>query len=273
MESYSVLMSLYQNESPDFLSASIESVLNQTVPPKQIVLVIDGPIGTELQRVVNHFSEVLDIVQLSENRGLGVALAVGLQRCTAELVARMDTDDMMLPNRASVTLQYLSSHPSIAAVGGNIAEFEISTGELGKVQRTVPQENDLIKKFAQRRNPMNHVTVMFRKQAVLAVGNYQAFQGFEDYHLWVRMLNAGYQLANLPDVIVDVRTTQKMILRRQGVRYAQLEYRFQRFMLKSRFTSRMIFFKNIVLRCGARLLPPKLLVAVYRRLLRSEAQL
>jgi len=263
-------MSLYRNESPDFLSASIESVLNQTVPPKQIVLVIDGSIGSELQKVVDHFSESLDIVQLTENRGLGVALAVGLQRCPTELVARMDTDDIALPNRAAVTLQYLSNYPQTVLVGGDIAEFEISMNELSKAQRTVPQANDLIKKFAQWRNPINHVTVMFRKQAVLAVGNYQAFNGFEDYHLWIRMLNAGYQLANLPQVVVNVRANQKMILRRRGIRYVQSEYQFQRFMLKSRFISRTVFLKNVVLRCGARLLPSKFLGVVYRNLLRQK---
>jgi len=272
VESYSVLISLYENENPAYFHASIESILNQTVPPEQIVLVIDGPIGIELQKVVAYFRHMLDVIELEKNLGLGQALAFGLSRCTNEFVARMDTDDVAVPNRAEVQLRYLQTHPSVSVVGGNIAEFDTTIGESDMVRRIVPERNAAIRKFARRRNPMNHVSVMFRKKNIIHAGNYQSFNGFEDYHLWVRMLSLGFELANVDQILVYVRASKAMIGRRRGMNYIQSEYNFQRFMLRSRFINLMVFFENVLLRCSARLLAPKLLSEVYSKFLRSKVQ-
>lgn len=126
LNSYSVLMSLYKNESPLYLSLSLESILKQSVPPKEIILVVDGPISDDLKAILAQFQESLHLIQLNENHGLGYALAIGLKKCTSQLVIRMDTDDISLSDRAEIQLRYFQDHPETSVVGGNILEFENS---------------------------------------------------------------------------------------------------------------------------------------------------
>lgn len=272
MNSYSVLMSLYKDEKPMFLSLSLKSILNQSIPPKEIVLVIDGPIGKDLKAVLVQFQEFLILIQLSENHGLGYALAVGLERCSSQLVARMDTDDIAELTRADIQLRYFKDHPELSVVGGNIMEFKASIKEQGKLLKKVPQDNEAIQQFAKSRNPMNHMTVMFRKEDVLAAGNYQPFLGFEDYYLWVRMLKEGYNFANVSKVLVYVRTDSKFISRRRGFKYLKRELNFQKRLLSLRFITKKDYLKNVLIRCLLRLLPPRMLRLVYQKVMRANVR-
>ena len=97
MEPYSVLMSLYKKEHPEYLRLALDSMINQTVKPDEIVLVEDGPLTDELYAVVEEYKDYLTIVVNKTNLGLGLALNEGLKACRNELVARMDTDDISKP--------------------------------------------------------------------------------------------------------------------------------------------------------------------------------
>lgn len=270
LNSYSVLMSLYKNESPLYLSLSLESILKQSVPPKEIILVVDGPISDDLKAILAQFQESLHLIQLNENHGLGYALAIGLKKCTSQLVIRMDTDDISLSDRAEIQLRYFQDHPETSVVGGNILEFENSVDDQEKNLKKVPQNDEAIRHFARKRNPMNHVTVMFRKQDVLAAGNYQTFLGFEDYYLWVRMMKKRYKFANVNQVLVYVRTNSKFVNRRRGFKYLKKELGFQKYLLNVHFITKQDYFKNVSIRCILRFLPSSILKLVYQKVARTK---
>lgn len=206
---YSVLMSVYAKENAAYFSDAVESMLHQSCPPDQFVLVCDGPLTPGLDEAIQRFTASRDgglfrVLRLPENVGLGRALQAGLPLCDHDLVARMDSDDLALPLRMEHQLALMAADPELAAVGGQIAEF---TGAPDNIQgyRIVPTSPEEVRRGAAGRNPMNHMTVLFRREAVLAAGGYQDLKGFEDYFLWGRMLAAGFRLANLPEVCVLAR--------------------------------------------------------------------
>ena len=204
MPGYTVLMAVYYREEPDNLFAAIESMVGQTIPPSEFVIVCDGPLTPGLDAVIEEFqmrfSTLFQVVRLPENRGLGIALNEGLKKCTCEIIARMDSDDISKADRMERQLRLLQARRDVSVVGGQTAEFE---GEPGHFvgYRVVPLSPEDIRKGAAFRNPMNHVTTVFRKQDILDVGGYQDLPGFEDYHLWARLLSGGKILLNLDETV------------------------------------------------------------------------
>ncbi|MFR6673496.1 MAG: glycosyltransferase [Enterococcus avium] len=218
----SILMSVYIKEKPEYLRTSLKSAINQTVRVKEIVLVLDGPITDQLQSVVEECqkecSDLIKLIPLKENVGLGKALAIGVEKCKYDLVARMDTDDIMIPTRIEKQIAEFTSELDLTIVGSNIDEFYDSPESIVG-RRVVPEMNEEICNFSKKRNPFNHMTVMFKKSAVLDVGNYQPMMGFEDYYLWVRLLKAGYKGKNIQESLVFARTGEDMYARRGGKKY------------------------------------------------------
>ena len=271
MHSFSVLLSLYHKESPVYLSQSLDSVFNQTMPPAEVVLVEDGPLTDELYAVVETYRSKypqLKVVKLPQNGGLGKALNVGLQHCSYELVARMDTDDIAYPDRFEKQLRVYLSHPEIDLCGAWIAEFEGDISHVVSV-RKVPEMQSEIMRYAKRRNPINHPVVMFRKTAVFNAGGYQHFPLFEDYYLWVRMLMDGACFYNLQECLLYFRLSKDMFKRRGGWRYALTELRLQRLFYRMRFIDMLLLLKNCAFRLVARLMPNCLRAMLYKRLIRS----
>ncbi len=221
LPAFSVLMSVYAKDRPAWVREALDSVLSNTIKPAEVVVVVDGPIPADLQAVLDEFSAKypqIKLCPLVKNGGLGPALAYGLQQCSNELVARMDADDISLPDRFDKQLVYFAAHPQTAVLGGQIQEIDGDSLQPVAV-RTVPQADPEIKQFLKTRSPFNHVTVMFRKSTVLAVGNYIPFLLMEDYYLWVRLAAGNYQMANLPDILLNVRVDGAMYGRRGGWKY------------------------------------------------------
>lgn len=218
----SILMSIYINEKASYLRQCLDSIFTQTVAVKEIVLVLDGPINKELKEVVDDFigkyRDIIKVLPLSENKGLGVALAEGVKHCKYDLIARMDSDDIMTNVRIEKQYKEFISHPELSIVGSNIDEFFESDQNIIS-RRIVPRSDQEIREFSKRRNPFNHMTVMFRKKDILRAGNYQPMNGFEDYYLWVRLLKAGFLGKNIQESLVLARTGQDMYSRRGGTRY------------------------------------------------------
>ncbi|MGJ0706240.1 glycosyltransferase [Enterococcus avium] len=218
----SILMSVYIKEKPEYLRTSLKSAINQTVRVKEIVLVLDGPITDQLQSVIEECqkecSDLIKLIPLKENVGLGKALAIGVEKCKYDLVARMDTDDIMIPTRIEKQIAEFTSDLDLTIVGSTIDEFYDSPESIVG-RRVVPEMNEEICNFSKKRNPFNHMTVMFKKSAVLDVGNYQPMMGFEDYYLWVRLLKAGYKGKNIQESLVFARTGEDMYARRGGKKY------------------------------------------------------
>ncbi len=261
-------MSLYARENPVFLRQSLQSVLLSTVHPDEVVLVEDGPIGPALQGVIDDFRPLLALrsVPLAVNVGLPSALNAGLAHCRNELVARFDTDDICEPERFESQLAFMQAHPEVAALGCAVQEFEPLSGAALGV-RAPPLSHDELVSFARLSSPLNHPSVMFRRAAVLSVGAYPTHMtvAFEDYALWIRLVLAGYRLANLPKVLVKMRAGAAQAARRSGLSYAKQEIAFAREFRKVGFLSAWQYLRFIVIRTPIRFLPKRQVVGVYRR--------
>lgn len=214
---YSVLMSVYRKENPAFLKESIESMLRQTVKPDQIVLVEDGPLTSELEETVTFYEKnpMLTVVRLPENIGLGRALDEGMKYCRNQLIARMDTDDISLPDRCEKELKLFAEDPQLDIVSGAIAEFETSPDNI-RSHRVVPAEDPEIRKQMRRRSAFNHPAVMYRKNAVQRCGGYGGSVRKEDHDLFSRMVNMGCHARNLQCDVLLYRTGENAIRRRKS---------------------------------------------------------
>lgn len=272
--SFSVLMSIYCKEKPQFFHQAMQSIWDsQTLRPSEIVLVEDGSLTEELYEAIGFWKKklncILKIVVLPQNKGLGAALNVGLVRCQYEYVARMDTDDVCMPDRFEKQVTLLQKKPNIDVLGGQIEEFENEVGDL-KIFRTLPCEYNSLKTFAKKRCPFNHPTVIYRKSAVLAAGGYQDDYLYEDYVLWIHMIRNGAVIANLPDTILYMRSGNSMFKRRGGVKYAineaRVQYKFYQLGLLNIFD----LLTNLSIRLPVRLLPNHLRGFIYQNLLRKK---
>ena len=242
----------------------------QTLLPDEIVLVEDGPLTSELDNVVSEYAErypILKVVPMPVNQGLGKALNEGLKHCSYELVARMDTDDIAMPDRFQKQMEVFNKHPEVDVCSAWIDEF---VGDVQNVTSTrkLPEWHEDIVLYAQGRNPMNHPVVMFRKSKVLAAGGYQHFPLFEDYYLWARMLKSGAKFYNIQQSLLLFRTSPDMFKRRGGWKYAKDEFCFQKMLLKMGLITRKRFVMNVVIRFPSRIIPNGLRSLIYKKLLR-----
>lgn len=264
---FSVLMSLYVKEQPNYLTECLESLCRQTVQPDEIVMVFDGKISDELEQVMQDFAEKLPlvIVRLPENRGLGKALNEGLLHCKNEWVFRMDTDDICVPERFEKQVDFIAKNPDVVILGGQIAEFGRDIEDIVSYRR-VPTTHHEIVAFTRKRCPFNHMTVAYRKSEVLACGGYEDLQ--EDYYLWIKLVGGAKQAANLSDVLVYARVGNGMVGRRRGWAQAKAEWRLfklkQRVGLQNPFSGLVIFSMRVL----PRLLPVSLLQHFYKLLRR-----
>ena len=227
----SVLMSVYHREKPQYLDVALKSIwIDQTLTPKEIVLVKDGPLPAALEEVISKWlktaGERLKIVPLETNCGLAVALNNGLAACTSDYVARMDTDDIALPARLETQVSYLEKNPSVDVVGSAMAEVDESGQPRNKIVK-YPLSHDECFDLFRKRDPLAHPTVMFRKTFFEKAGIYDSsVRADEDSLLWMKGFNAGCRFANVPDVLLNFRVTSDFFKsRRSGVSCAMELFR------------------------------------------------
>jgi glycosyltransferase involved in cell wall biosynthesis len=271
--SFSVLMSIYNATQAPELDHSLKSLAAQHLAPNQIVLVRDGPVQPKVEQCIEKYIGTLPFKHLhySQNRGLGAALRDGLSACENELVARVDCDDRSVPQRFDLQVKYLADNPSISVIGGWMKEYypQSQVGKPNTAVRKTPIEPTSVTCSARRRNPLNHPTVMFRKAHVLASGSYQPCMLFEDYFLWIRMLVAGYHLANIPHVLVETEVDSNYFTRRGGMAYLKHELDLLGKVRKLGFFSRTDATIFVLSRLPMRLCSPKAREVLYRMLLRG----
>jgi len=252
---FSVLIPVYRKERPEYFKVSLESIVKQTFPPSEILVIKDGPLTVELNTVLNHFTDkypsLFNVISLPEQIGLGKALNIGVLKCSYEIIARMDSDDICRPIRFEKQINFLRQHPEIDVIGSWIAEFKNNPLHIVSI-RKVPIIHDEIFRFGKFRNPTNHMTVIFKRSAVMRAGNYLSFHLFEDYYLWVRMLMKGARFANIPENLVFVRGGS-MFDRRSGAEYLKREINLHKRMLDLGFITYWEFLRNILVRIPVRL--------------------
>lgn len=271
---FSVLISIYYNEQSEHFNACMESIWDkQKLKPTEIILVEDGPLTSDLDRLIAMWKaklgDVLLIIKLPENVGLGKALNEGLKHCSNEWVFRMDTDDICKADRFEKQIQFIKENPEIALFGGQILEFDQTPNDSTAI-KSVPSTHADIKKFAQKRCPFNHMTVAYKKNIILALGGYRHHLFMEDYNLWLRVIGAGYTVANLPDVILYARVGNGMHTRRKGFEYIKSEK--QLLKLKKELKLQSPIHANILflIRSAFRLMPSLLLGKIYNTFLRKK---
>lgn len=269
---FSVSMCVYGRDNARWFETAIESVLNQTLPPNEIVLVVDGPVPHDLNAVIFELEENdnFKVIRLETNQGHGIARKTGLDNCTNELVAIMDADDICVPNRFEKQIEVFRNYPDSDIVGGMITEF-IDTPDNVAGKRIVPLEDSEIKEYMLRRCPMNLVTVMFKKSSIEKVGGFIDWYCEEDYYLWLRMALANMKFRNVDDVLVNVRVGKEMYQRRGGIKYFKSEEKLQKYMLDNKIIGLPRYIINVTERLVLQvLMPNKLRGFIFQKLARSK---
>lgn len=292
---YSVLMSVYKSDSPEYLKTALNSIYGeQTKKPDEIVVVQDGPVPEEIIQVLKGFEDSISNkttdnmknsssskdgsqnsepcrfvpVPLPKNLGLGGALAEGAKHCTCDYIFRMDSDDVSDPCRFEKMDAYLQKHPEVDVLGTDIGEFEENPEEVLRT-RSCPCEFDDIVKMGKKRNPMNHVTAAIRRSALEGVGGYKPLALVEDYYLWVRMIAHGYRLANINETLVYVRIGNGFGKRRSSKQRIKSWKRLQTYMIDHDMISRPTAWRNMLYIRAFVYAPSGLREFAYKKLLRK----
>lgn len=267
LKKYSVLMSLYKKENPTFLRLSIDSMLNQTVKPDEIILVEDGPLTDELYAILDEYP-MLHRIKNTTNLGLGLSLNIGLKECKNELVARMDTDDCSKPDRCEKQLARFFEKPYLSIVGSHIEEFVKTTDNIIST-RKVPVLSTDIYNYAKRRSAFNHPTVMYSKTAVLENNGYANLKRNQDVDLFGRMLFNGYKAENIDESLLFFRSSDDLAKRRKSWEntksYISTIYKFW----KMGYSSFADYIVVTVAQLVMFLLPLKMQHLIYKLFLRS----
>jgi len=267
---FSLLLPVYGGDDPgQFRRAFYSAVHEQRLPPNEVVIVQDGPVGDVLTQQIEEVAArapVATIVhRIPRNAGLTAALTAGLAVCAHDVIARMDADDVALPDRFARQLPLIAD--GFDLVGTAIDEFVVTSDGVDRVvgRRIPPLDESAIRASMPFRDPFHHPTVVMRRAAVDRVGGYQPMGLMEDYWLFARMVQAGARVANLPDALVRYRVSSGAYGRRGGWAQLRNELMLQSAMRRSGITTRRQHIRNVVVRGGYRLLPESLRRRAYRR--------
>lgn len=268
---FSVAMCVYGGDKAEWFDTAIESIINQTLPPDEIVIVVDGPVPEGIEQILTkHESDnKFKIVRLKECQGHGNARRESLRNCSNEIVALMDADDISLANRFEQQIAYFEEDEDLSIVGGDITEF---CGEPKNIvgKRGVPQSDSEIKDYLKYRCPMNQMTVMLKKSYVENAGGYIDWYCDEDYYLWIRMALKNMEFANTGTVLVNARVGKEMYNRRGGIRYFKSEAKLQKYMLDNKLIGQRTYISNVCKRLIVQvLLPNRLRGWVFKKFARE----
>lgn len=270
MEKYSVLMTLYTKDNPEYFSLALDSMVNQTHKPDEIVLVKDGPVVDVLQKVIDDriaAGAPIVQVQLEKNKGLGLALNEGIKVIKNELIARMDSDDFSMSERCELQVREFEKNPKLDIIGCPVLEFTETIDNIVG-ERKVPLTNEEIYKFAKKRDPFNHPTVMYRKTAVEKAGGYSDYRKNQDTDLWIKMLSNGVTCMNLAKSVFRFRFDEGTYKKRKSWINTKtlIEIRYNAW--KSGFNSFGEFLMIAVVQLGMYILPVEFQKFLYQKILR-----
>ena len=270
---FSVLMSVYHKENPNYFKEALDSILiSQTLKPNEFVLVVDGPVNDNLNKVIDEYQKkyekILRIYRLEKNVGLGNALNYGLSKCTYSLVARADSDDINVPERFQFQIKKFKNDNSIDVLGTCIDEFDDDYNSPINFKQMPLKQADIYR-MAKMRNPINHMSVMFKKKAIIDAGEYQHLPYLEDYYLWVRVLANNGKLENLDKHLVHVRVGNGMLYRRSNKEYIPSWRVLNKYMKDKKIIGIIEYARNIISIYGFIYMPISIKKIVYKVLLRN----
>lgn len=271
-KSFSVLICVYKKDNPEHFKQALESIINQTVIPNEVVLVVDGPIPESINKVIKSMDEIsfFKVVRILQNVGHGNARKIGLENCSNQLIALMDADDISVPDRFEKQLKCFELNGDLSVVGGNIKEFINSISNVIAI-REVPQVDVDIKAYMKKRCPFNQPTVMFKHSDVMKAGGYQDWFCNEDYYLWLRMYQNGANFKNLKECLVYMRVSDEMYQRRGGWKYFKSEAGLQKYMLNNKIIVINNYIFNILIRFIVQVvMPNKIRGFLFKRFARNK---
>lgn len=265
-------MTVYQGDIPAYFELSLQSMVDQTIKPEEIILVKDGPVPASIQEIINRISRVNDglikEIQIEANVGLGLALNEGIKVCKNELIARMDSDDISMPTRCERQIAEFERNPGLDIVGCPVYEFTDSIKNVVGVRR-VPLSIEAVNKYVRRRDPFNHPTVMYRKSKLLALGCYRDLRKNQDTDLWLRMLNNGCRGVNIPEMLFYFRFDESTYSKRKSWINTKLMIAIRYEALKQDYCSIIDFFVVAISQMGIFILPATIQRYIYRKFLRK----
>lgn len=273
MENYSILMPVYYKEKPDFLRKSIESMIQQTVQTDDFVIVEDGPLTEELYEVLDEYEKkyvfIHRVVQ-KENRGCGASLNNGLKNCKNELIARMDSDDISLPNRCEKQLKIFEKYPELGVVGTAMYEFSYDENNPEYI-KYMPECPDDVYQYGKRRIPFNHPTVMYRKSIVYNLHRgYCEERGMDDTDLFPRLMYSGVIGRNINEPLLKYRSNPEQYRRRINLRDSLAVIRYSYRNLKMKYTGILDFIYVVIMNLGACMLPIRLRMFLFKKVTRKR---
>jgi len=275
-EKYSILMSVYYKEKPEYLKLAIQSMLDQTIKADEFIIVKDGPLTDELNDVIDDYIEknpgLFTILTNQTNLGLGPALRKGVAAAKNELIARMDSDDYSIPERCEKQLRIFEKNQDLGMVGSYEAEFIGSIDNVVSIHRE-PESNQEIYNYMRRRCAVLHPTVIFKKSEVIRAGNYQEtsfYDVYEDYDLFARMIfDAKVKCYNIQETLYYIRTSEDFYERRGGIKYAMTALRFKWHLLRKKHMSVLDFCISGFGQAFVCILPNKMRKMIYMKMLRK----
>lgn len=273
MINFSVLIPVYNKEHPEYFKQTLQSTIDQTVKPSEIVIVKDGILTEELENVIKEFVNgnkiKIKIIPLEKNIGTGGALAIGVNECSYDYIARLDSDDIAKNNRFELQTLFFEKNPEIDIISGYIEEFSENANKKNHI-RKVPITDTEIKKYIKYRSPFNHSAVMYKKESILKIGNYSNLRKMEDYDLWIRAVKNNLKLHNVPEILLNVRVGNDTYKKRGGLKYIGTILYTQRQLKNNGIITTLEQIRNVLLRGGVAIMPYELRKCIYLNFLRGE---
>lgn len=269
---YSVLMCVYYKENAEWFDKAIKCMFEQTIKPAEFVLIGDGKLTPELYKVIEKYQSlypnILKFILLEQNVGLGLALKRGIEECSCEYIARMDSDDYSLPQRIEKEFEIFEKNTDIGLVGTNVSEFIDSIDNV-ICNVILPETNEEIIKFSKKRNPFRHPSIMFKKSDVIKAGNYREYYLCEDYDIWVRMIRSGCKCYNIQENLVFMRISDDFYKRRGGIKYLKSINKFKKEQVSVGYFTKLEYLKSIVPHAIVCLMPNFMRNFIYKKMLRK----
>ncbi len=265
---FAVLITVYKNDKPGLFYDALYSISKgQTLKPSQIILVCDGPLTPEIEGIISNFKDdlpYLKVIELETNVGQGNALNEGIKHCDFEYIARMDSDDISLPERFETQMGFLVKNKKIDILSSTILEFNSAGSEY---YRILPENHDQIIKLLKFRSPVNHGCCIYRKSAVLDAGGYNGLYQCQDYALWINMAKNGAIFHNINECHMRVRMDDYS--KKVGFAYAKEELVIQNLLRSSKLLGPFEFIRNLFVKVLGRLLPLSLVTIIYEKIYRK----
>lgn len=271
LPTYSALMCVYEKEIPVNFNNSLESMLMQSYPPKEFVLVCDGKLTNELNIIAKSFASeyknIFKIVRTEENVSLGAALNIGIAHCSEEYIIKMDSDDISEPDRCETQMRVFAIDPDLDILGGYVEEFDSETEKTIALKKCPLHHREIVK-YAKRRNPFNRQSVAFKKSKAFEAGGYSDLPHCSDYEFAVRMLTSGAKAQNIPKMLVRYRVS-KSYRRKKHWSNTKSFIIVRHRIYKSGFSGFFDFLIPVIAQLLLFLLPTRFTDLVYRKYLRK----